>query len=184
MIDLDRFWRGDRSYFGEIVTAHGPLVLRIAREFYDDWDEADDLYQEVWIHAFENRESYAGRGPFPGWLHRVALNVCRKHLRGRRACERALKRMFREGLFEEFSWAPPNPSSRVERAERLSRLHEALAHLTEREREAIDLRFIQNMSYKEIAEAMNIKESTVRALIWRGKKRLRAFGKGSGNGLP
>ena len=66
----------------------------------------------------------------------------------------------------------------------LSRLHEALAHLPEREGRAIDLRFIRNMSYKEIAEAMDIEMPTARSLVRNGKNRLRAFRKGSGNGVP
>jgi len=183
MIDLDRFWSGDRPYFGEIVRAQGPSVMRTARRLSSDQDEADDLYQEVWIHAYEHRRSYTGRGEPGAWLHRVTLNVCRMKERKRQARDRALKRMIREGVFEESSWTPLNPSSQVERAERLSRLHEALAHLTEREREAIDLRFIQNMSYKEIAEAMGIEIPTARSLVRNGKKRLSAFRKGSRNGL-
>jgi RNA polymerase sigma-70 factor (ECF subfamily) len=91
--------------------------------------------------------------------------------------------MFREGALEEFSWAPPSPSSQVEREGDLSRLQEALRHLPDREREAIDLRHVQGMTYREVACVLGIKESTVRTLIWKGIKRLRTQQEGSGDGL-
>ena len=183
MIDLDRFGSGDRPYLEEIVQAHGRMVLMVARGFAKDQDEAEDLFQEVWVHVFTNRRSYAGRGPFGAWLHRVALNVCRMDARKRRAREGKLEKMTKEGVFEEFCWTPPNPIDQVVREERLGCVCDAIRRLPAREREAINLKFFQDRTSRETAKEMGIEESTVRSLIRKGINRIKAMMEGSGDGL-
>ena len=157
------------------ARAHGPDG---GQGFSKDRDEAEDLFQEVWVHVFDNRRSYADRGPFEAWLHRVALNVCRMEARRRRDRERGLERMTKEGVFEELFWTPPNPLGRVLKEEMLSILSDAIRNLPAREREAIDLRFLQDKTSREVAQAMGIEESTVRSLIRKGINRLKATSKG------
>lgn len=183
MIDLDRFRKGDRSYLDEVIRAHGRLVVTVAEGFADGQDEADDLFQEVWIKVIENRTSYLGRGPFEAWLHRIALNVCRVGARKEAARGEGLRRLAEEGFFEEFFWTSPNPLGEVLLEERLSVLKAIMGHMSPRERETISLRFIQGKTSQEVALMMEVKESTVRSQVRNGINRLRALNKESADEL-
>jgi len=183
MIDLDRFREGDRSYLGKVIRAHGRLVFMVVKGFSDGPDQAEDLFQEVWIKVLENRTSYLGRGPFEAWLHRVALNVCRMDARKGAAREAGSRRLAQEGRLEDLSWASPNPLSDVLLTERRSFLKAAMGRLSPRERETINLRVIQGKTSREVAQMMEIEESTVRSQVRKGINRLRVLNKESADEL-
>jgi len=183
MIDLDRFRKGDRSYLGEVIRAHGRLVVMVVRGFSDGPDQAEDLFQEVWMTVLENRKSYLGRGPFEAWLHRVALNVCRMDARKGASREAGSRRLGQEGHMEDLTWTSPNPLSDVLLSERRSFLELAMGQLSPREREAINLRVIQGKTSREVALMMEVKESTVRSQVRKGINRLRVLKKESANEL-
>jgi len=178
MIDLTRFRKGDRSYLEEVIRTHGRLVVMVVKGFSDGPDEAEDLFQEVWIRVWENRKSYLGRGSFEAWLHRVALNVCRMNARKGATREAGFRRLAQEGRLEELSWTAPNPLSDVLSAERRPFLEAAMRQLSPREREDINLRVIQGKTSGEVALIMEIEESTVRSQVRKGINRLRGLKKG------
>jgi len=173
MIDLERFRRGDRAYLEELVKTRGRLVLTVAQAYGKDFDHAQDLYQEIWKHVFEKRMSYSGHGSFEAWLHRLATNVCISDFRTRKARFEAHERMGHMGLIEEHSWKAQNPLGEAERRELHSKLHRALAQLSDREHEAICLRFLEDTTPEEVARIMGIKKATVRSIIRHGTQRLK-----------
>ncbi len=172
MIDRERFRAGGSEYFEELVRSNGPLVLMVAQAYGEDADHAEDLFQEIWKHAYEKRGSYGGHGSFEGWLHRLATNVCRDEYRTRKVRSEALDRMGQQGR-EELSWLPPDPLEEAERREFHLRLHRALAHLSKREHEAITLRILEGRTPEEVAAIMRTEKATVRSHISRGIKRLK-----------
>ncbi len=173
MIDLDRFRDGDRSYLGELVKANEQLVYGVVKEFAHGGDEADDLFQNVWVKMIEDRASYLGWGPFEAWLHRLALNVCRLHARRRAEGQARWRRLAEIGFLEDLSWVPSNPLSGLLSEERRSKVQVMLEDLPDREKEAMRLRVIQARPTREVAQMMEIEESTVRSLVRKGKDRLR-----------
>jgi len=182
LIDLDRFWAGGSEYFEELVRSHGPLVLMIAQAYGEDTDHAEDLFQEIWKHAYEKRRSYGGYGAFEGWLHRLATNLCRDEYRARRVRSEALDSMGQQGR-EELSWLPPDPLEEAQRRELHMRLHRALAHLSKREHEAITLRILEGRKPAEVAEIMGTTKTTVRSHLSRRIRRLREVMEGPGDEL-
>ncbi len=173
MIDLERFRRGDRAYLDELVKTLGPLVLSVARSYGTGFDHAEDLYQEIWKHVFEKGGSYRGDGTFEAWLYRLATNVCISDFRARKSRREAHERMGQQGLSDEHSWRALNPLDEAERQELHQKIHRALAQLSEREHEAIFLRFFEGKRPEEIARIMRIKKSTVRSNIRHGFQRLK-----------
>ena len=183
MIDLDRLRDGDRSYLGDLVKENAPWIYGVAEEFAHGGDEADDLFQDIWVRAFDGLASYTGRGPFKAWLHRVAVNVCRLKARRRAEGEARWQRLAEVGFLEDLSWIPPNPLAGVLSEEVRSEVQALLEDLPAREEEAMRLRYIQGRPTREVAQIMGVEESTVRSLVRKGKDRIRKHIKESADEL-
>lgn len=173
MMELERFHRGEPSYFETLVERHGWLVQRVVEAYQSDRDEAQDYFQEIWIRVYRKRASFSGSGSFEAWLHRIARNTCINLMVARDRRWRLFGRVKIHWSKEPMGWNPTDPSIETELRERKRRLHEALIRLTDRERQAITLRLFEDKDAKEVAEIMGIKESTVRSIIRHGAARLK-----------
>jgi RNA polymerase sigma-70 factor (ECF subfamily) len=128
--------------------------------------EAEDLCQETFVQAFRYLPTLEDRTRFGPWLYQIARSLCRSHRR-RRALERrvlaaeAVSLRWREG------------SSRAGQAGDADQAAEALAELPAPEREALELRYFEGLSYGEIAARTGLSFSRVDHLIRKARARLR-----------
>lgn len=177
MLDLHCFRDGDRSYLEDVVRHYGGLVRAVIRSFADGPDDEEDLFQDVWLRVLTKRESYSGQASFEAWLHRVAVNVCRS--RSRRNTERAARLGWAKqmGVLMSFHWEAPDPLETMVSEEELAELAAAVQGLPPQEGRAVELRFMQGRSAREIADEMGIKESTARATVRSALGRLRRWRK-------
>lgn len=175
MIDLQRFRAGDSEYFAELISAFGPLVITVTRAHTKNPEDAEDLFQETWIRAYEKRHTFLGTGAFEAWIRRVANNVCNEDHRARRKRKLAMKALLDLDHHEGPRIRTSTPLEELERKERQLRIQEALSLVTERQREAMELRFFEGLRGKEIATIMGVEEATVRSLIRNGLHRLRTI---------
>lgn len=172
--DITRFRSGDRPYARQIVEDHSPLVLHICHRYAVDYDHRCDLFQEVWIQVHESGSSYRGKGPFHGWLARLANNVCISEQRSRTRLALDLRRYTGRLTGEDRTCRPPEPwvEGEVERLRRLVR--HALDDLPPREKQALTLRVIDRLPPRKVAEIMRITPDTVRSHVHHALRRLRA----------
>lgn len=177
MLDPQRFRDGDRPYLNDVIRQHGGQVRAVTRSFADGPDDEEDLFQDVWMRVLTKRESYSGQAPFEAWLHKVAVSVCRS--RARRNTKRAASfgRAKRWGVLASFHWKAPDPLETMVSEEELAELAAAVQGLPPQERRAVELRFVQGCSAREIAGEMGIKESTARATVRSALRRLRLWSK-------
>jgi RNA polymerase sigma-70 factor (ECF subfamily) len=158
---------GDTWAFGMIFDHyHEPVYRYIASRVHRPAD-AEDLTQHVFVKALEALPRYEARGiPFGGWLFRLARNAVIDHVRTRHD---------HAELDSIVGWthgdAGPDEIAAVR--QELDAIAEALATLTEEQREAITLRFFAGLSAREAAEAMGKQEGTVRGLQFRAIAALR-----------
>ena len=131
-----------------------------------------DLVQGVWTQVYEKRRSYSGRGSFAGWLQQLTKHHCTDVYRAQRAERRGFEKLVAQGGIEEIHNYPPSPEEDLERREAEKRIWDAMDHLPAKEREAITLRLLRQMSPDEVAEEMGIEKASVRSNISRGTKRL------------
>lgn len=130
------------------------------------------------MRVFERRGRYSARGRFEGWLHQVALNECRMYARRKKTLDRFLRRLAKMRVAGAIPGTPPNPLDALLVQEQNARLAEDLERLTDREREAVQFRFLEGWTYREAARFMGIEESSVRSLLRNAFERLRGPGKG------
>jgi len=136
-------------------------------------DGVDDLVQETWLRVMERGKSYDGRSRFEPWLFTVARHLAIDFLRRRREVSLDADEDGRAVVAAPVSQAmsPFALAARTEDAERLAAALQGLQAIT---REALVLRFMEDMSLQEIAAVVNAPVPTVAARIYRGLAALRS----------
>jgi RNA polymerase sigma-70 factor (ECF subfamily) len=158
---------GDAWAFGLLFDHyHLPVHRYIASRVHRPSD-AEDLTQLVFVKALEALPRYESRGiPFGGWLFRLARNTVIDHVRTRHDhvdLDSAVGQAGREAGPDDITVA----------RQELDEVAEALAALTDEQREAIALRFFAGLSAREAAEVMGKQEGTIRGLQFRAIAALR-----------
>jgi RNA polymerase sigma-70 factor (ECF subfamily) len=136
-------------------------------------DEVDDLVQETWLRVMERGRSYDGRSRFEPWLFTVARHLTIDHLRRRREVSLDSEDEERPVVEVPVSQAL-SPFAQAARTEDAERLAGALQGLQPIYREALVLRFMEDMSLQEISAVVGAPVATVAARIYRGLAALRS----------
>jgi len=184
---MKRFQQGEVEAFDLIVRRNRtPLVNFIAR-FLGDRDSAEDLAQETLVRMFKAAKRYrAGTAKFTTWMYHIASNLCRNELRnrGRRGRffvdnvsigENSSKSL--ETDEDLISTAPADvflqPENQLERKEREHAVQRAISGLPERYRLPLILRDLQDRSYEEISEILDLPLGTTKSRINRARLMLK-----------
>ncbi len=167
---------GDEDAFEALFLKVRGVAVQSARSLVGSHADALDLTQEAFLKAYTARETYDPAQPFLPWFHRILRNTCFTFLRKRgRARTTSLTPLDadgeRHGLQLEDESAP-SPSERLMVEERRQHFDGALARLSTRDREILVLRHYQELSYREISEALEVPEGTVMSRLFHARKRL------------
>jgi len=165
-IDLARRARhGDAAAFDVLVLRFHRPVLRFCWRLLRSTD-AEDLAQDTFVRAFVHFERFDPERPVLPWLIAIARRLCLDLLRRRKMTARIQEMPVSDQL-------APSPEGEASFQEQLTRLDRALADLDEGPREAIVLFHIEEMSYRDIAAALEVPMGTVMTWLHRGRARLK-----------
>jgi RNA polymerase sigma-70 factor, ECF subfamily len=168
-----RAHRGDAGAFDELVRRFHRPVLRFCWRLVRS-SEAEDLAQDTFVRVFVHFERFDPERPVLPWLIAIARRLCLDLWR-RRAVKARIDTM-------PVSDPPaPSPSDEASFREQLSRLDQALADLDEGPREAIVLFHIEQMSYRDIAAALEVPMGTVMTWLHRARAQLKRALEGAPN---
>lgn len=159
---------GDEHAFERLFDRHHVRVLYYLRGLVGAVD-ADDVLQRVWLKVYRKIGGLERPEAFRAWLYRIARNEAISRLRKRR------KRVPLEDVagHDELAVDPDAPEEGLPDAD-IEALRGALGRLAEHHREAITLRYVQTMSYREIAEVLETPVGTVRSRLHYAKRALEA----------
>jgi RNA polymerase sigma-70 factor (ECF subfamily) len=162
---------GDQVAWEEIVRQHRRKVFNIAYKFTGRHDEAEDLTQDIFLKIFKSLHTFDRRANFQTWLVSVSRNLCIDHYRSVRKERETIDRDVDAG---ELTPAAPGQSAyqALEQRDRVELLRKAMAELPPSLRTAVMLRDIQELSYQEIADHLQLPEGTVKSRINRGRTEL------------
>ncbi len=145
-------------------------------------EPVDDLVQETWLRVLERGHSYDGKSRFEPWLFRVARNLALDHVRKRKILSLDSKDSLEPDLASLSPVSPaPSPFEQAARTEDAQRLAHSLQRLEPVYREALVLRFQEDLSLQEMADVVGASVSTVSSRIYRGLAALRAQMEGGTN---
>jgi RNA polymerase sigma-70 factor, ECF subfamily len=168
---VDAVLAGDRDAFRTLVDREAPVVLAVCRRILSDPTDAEDAAQEAFLIAYRKIGTFRGDGPLGGWLMRIAIREARD-----RAVRRRPEPSLDDGIGSQLAATvrtTDDPLASAEGRERRAALLAAIADLPAHYRDAVSLRYIDELSFSEISAATGRPEATVRTHLHRGLLRLR-----------
>jgi RNA polymerase sigma-70 factor (ECF subfamily) len=177
-LDLDaqivaRCLAGDETAWEDLVKVHTRRVYSVCYRFTNNESEAQDLTQDVFVRVFRTLGSFrSGEGSFGVWLSRLTRNLLIDHYR-RTKLERSTDSIEDQlGVLEQKGGAASRTDHILAGREASEVLQASLQKLSPELREAVILRDLEEMEYKEIAQVLNVPEGTVKSRINRGRAEL------------
>ncbi|MAF66100.1 MAG: hypothetical protein CMJ84_10655 [Planctomycetes bacterium] len=169
---------GDHRAFDDLVGRLRGRAFSIAHSLVGSREDAHDMTQETFMKVFRARETFREGEAFLPWFHRILRNTCYSFLRKRgRLRKVSLSSRWRgaedEGDYDLADPDAPAPSARAEAGERTAAFREAFGTLSARDREIITLRHFEELSYRAIAESLDIPQGTVMSRLFHARRRLR-----------
>lgn len=169
--------QGNREAFNCLVARYSAQVYNYAYRMTNSREDAEDIYQEAFLHAFRGIKSFRSDAAFSTWLYRIVRNVYLDEQKRRRARPYASLEECIEtedgSIAREVEDDAPLPDEVVQTNEVRRAVQRAIAQLPERQREIIVLCDIQGHTYEEIAAILEINVGTVKSRLNRARKSLR-----------
>jgi len=150
------FQAGDRGAFELLVKLHYRSAYNMAFRYLSDHGAADDVVQDTFLKAYHAIESFRGESSFKSWLLRICINTAKNALRSR-----GLRATV--DVTEVQIGHMPKDFERMEEGQTAALLKVAIAKLPPRQRQALELRIFEDLSFKEIAEIMDSPFDTAKA---------------------
>ncbi len=174
---VERFQSGaDRDgSFQFLYQAYFPALERFfARKGFSPEDRLD-LTQETFFGIYKGLNAYRSEARFDTWLYRVATSTYLKKLRAASTAKRKGKEVSQEDMtvHEPHLESPPTQLEGLLDDERRQAMHAAVEQLPEQMRQCLTLRLYHQLAYREIATVMKIKIDTVKAHLFKARKRLK-----------
>jgi RNA polymerase sigma-70 factor (ECF subfamily) len=167
---IERARSGDEAALRKLYEEQRPRVMRLAFALLGDAAEAEDVMQDVLVYALTNLDQYdPDRGSFATWVNTIALSRTRD--RGRRL-RRQLTHL-RDSFFGLPTRTENEPHRAIEAVDAAAAVGPALAKLTRIQREAIVLREVEGLSFREIGEQLGIPMRTAQARVTSAHSALR-----------
>lgn len=179
---------GDEQAFKQLVEQYQALVINTCYGFLHTREDAEDIAQDVFIEAYKSIAQFRFEAKLSTWLYRIAVNKCLNFLRDNKYLNLFKKISAFAGFGDEKSDyysesdkkdeianlpdSGQQPDIVLEQEERRKILHQAIESLSMNQKIAFTLHKYEDLSYKEIAEIMNISLSSVESLIHRAKKNI------------
>lgn len=163
---------GDLRAFEQLVEQHQKRILADCRFMTRDESSAEDLAQEVFVKAYFGLRSFEGRSSFQHWLQRIKVNHCINHIKKRQARQQ-ISIDGEIGEDSDLLQVPPDAYRNFEAMDDRSRIEAILDSLPASLRLPLILREMDELSYEEIAEKLNIGLSAAKMRTKRAREEFR-----------
>ena len=157
--------QGNRDAYGELVRRHQTFAYNVALRVVGNRADALDVTQDAFVRAYDALASFDAARPFAPWLSAIVTNLALNHVQRKRP---ALE------LQDDLHAAPQfDPAQRALESEQQARVRAALHQLPSEWRAVVELRHFQDMSYDEIADALDMPLSDVKSHLFRARQKLK-----------
>jgi RNA polymerase sigma-70 factor (ECF subfamily) len=162
---IDRILAGEQNVFAQLIDRHKSYAYTISMKILQNRAEAEEAAQDTFIKAYHNLKGFNREAKFSTWLYRIAFNTAisykRKHHRhASQSIEDAVIPVQHEG------------EGTLERDDKQHFLQLAMAKLSETDRTALSLFYLQEFSLEEIGEIMSTQANTIKVRIHRARQRV------------
>ena len=167
---------GNTKVFSRLIDNYKNIVYNLAYRMSNNSQEAEDISQEAFLRAFQSLARFNPSYKFSTWLHQITLNIIRDRLKKKELNYVSLDTPI-ETDDSEFYPQPAdltnNPEQIIAQKENRQAIQQALHSLPLKYREVLVLRHLQDLSYIEIANILELPAGTVKIRLYRAREQLR-----------
>ena len=167
---------GDQNAFSKLMARYRDSIFFMVLKMVHNRDDAEDLTIEAFVKAFNNIGNYSADFAFSTWLFKIATNNSIDFIRKKRLVTTPIDRTT---TTEDGETTPiavrdhaPDPEEAVIKEQRAQKIRGAIEQLSPKYRSLIELRYLDELSYEEIAEKLDLPLGTVKAQLFRAKDML------------
>ena len=170
---VQRAKTGDHDAFGALVVRHERAMLAVARAYFASEADAEDAAQEAFVKAYQALAQLREPGRLKAWLTRITVTTCLDVLRSRTDKMSLADFASTVQLSPRLGQECFTPGTLASKRERADLLRAAIGLLPDRQRLVLVLRYVEGLSYDEIASYLDLPASTVRGRLHYAKQALR-----------
>lgn len=159
--------QGDRKAFETLVKRYERQIFSLAYRLSNNHDDASDLTQEVFLHLFRVLHKFDAHKKFFPWMYRIATNVCYNALKKKPKNSYPLENVI--DFTPLVASSSTQPENHFEVREVQEMVQNAIAELPENFRVPMILKYLEDLSYKQISDAMGLPVSTIETRLYRGR---------------
>lgn len=170
---------GDQRAYGKLLERYRDSIYFMIQKMVNNREDADDLTIEAFGKAFQSLHKYSTDYAFSTWLYRIAINNCIDFIRRKRFETLSIDDPGSSNNEEDTTIAvreieadSPDPEEEIIREQRIKLIRNVLDRLKAKYRKLIELRYLKELSYEEIAEQTGLPLGTVKAQLFRAKELL------------
>lgn len=170
---VKEFCRGNTQVFNQLVEQWQPRIYSLAYRYFNSHDEAQEITQKTFIRVYKKLHSLDDHKAFPAWIYRIAHNLCRDETRrtGRRRAE-SMDALDTPRVVKSIAGNPEQP---LQQKELGHILQQALQQLPPEQRMVVIMKEYEELKFREIAEVLDLPESTVKSRTYYGLRSLRGI---------
>lgn len=171
---IARAREGDKNAQGRLVQLWYKRIYNFSYKYFFDHDQAMEVAQKTFISMHKNLAGLQDVTRFKSWLYTIAVNYCREEVRKKKTNRALSLNDFDSGERENsYSWEEShhrseNPDRQLRHSELSDLLQECLMLLPAEQKEVVIMKEYEGMKFREIAEALNISENTVKSRMYYG----------------
>ena len=165
---------GNTAAFGELVSRYQDRLFNTVVRLVDNAEDARDVVQEAFLHAYQSLHSFKGDSLFFTWLYRIAVNTAISMKRKQRHVLRIAPTGEGSGAIDPLDPSESNrPGHAIEMAEEERQVHDALAKLSPEHRAVLVMKDMDGMKYEDMAEILGVPVGTIRSRLHRARLEMR-----------
>ena len=170
--------KGDNLAFQQLVMKYDRHVLNIAYSYRNNKDEADDIYQEVFLRVFKGLKNFQSRSKFSTWLYRITVNVCIEQKRKEKVRDHESLDKYNESETEGTVLSDLiDGGSRTDKNtldnEVNSLIRSEVDKLPPQLKMTFMLKYYHGYKIREISKFMNCTEGTIKSYLFKSSRKLR-----------
>jgi len=169
---------GDNVAFEQLVMKYDRHVLNIAYSYRNNRDDADDIYQEVFLRVHKGLKNFQARSKFSTWLYRITVNVCiefkrKENVRRHESLSKAGNDDENKNSYETTIDSGLRTDKNILDTEMNNLIKREVDKLPQQLRMAFTLKYYQGHKIKEISSMMNCTEGTIKSYLFTSSRKLR-----------
>ena len=173
---VQRCKKGQLEAYEKLIKKYETKVYSLCYRYSGNYDDANDLAQEAFIKVFNSIDKFKGKSAFSTWLYRVTANVCLDEMRKQKKTPISIDKPQETEEGEVYFNLPDqkyNPEIIAEKNDLKQLVHKGISKLPKEQRIIIILREMEELSYEEISEVLEISIGTVKSRLNRARKNLK-----------